>query len=234
MAAPQDFAAFAGAIVHELRTPLSVIAGEVDLALARDRSPAAYRDALARIAERVAELVDVTCDFAFLGDAGEASGAVGRTCTLDEVLTALADRYGARRGHSLMLAPGARTDVLAGDAHLITGALALLVEHGSRQRRSGAHLLLRAMAAHDSDELPTTIDFMLEATPGGFSPAAWQALADERQVHESSHGALRLETAARIIRACGGSLDLIADHGIDRVLIGLRRATAPRVKDQVA
>jgi len=61
---PTALSALTHAIVHELRTPLSAIAAEVDLALARDRSPDAYRAALARIAECAAELIDMTADFA--------------------------------------------------------------------------------------------------------------------------------------------------------------------------
>jgi hypothetical protein len=45
-----------------------VVADEVEFALRRERSPAAYRDALARVAVTIAELVDLTGDLALLGD----------------------------------------------------------------------------------------------------------------------------------------------------------------------
>lgn len=223
---PEDFAAFTGAIVHELGTPLAVIAGEVDLALARDRSPAAYREALSRIAERVAEMIDLTCDCALFGSARDLPVVSGQTANLREVFEALATRYGARRGHSLTLTGGASTPIVAGDVKFITGALALIVEHGARHRRSGSQLHLRALPAEQPGDRPDTIDLVLEATPGGFSPSAWQALAPAPAAPGPSHGELRLETAARIIHACTGSLQLIANGDMDAVLIRLRRGAA--------
>ena len=46
----EQLEAFAAAVAHELRTPLAALSGEVDVALRRERSAAAYRDALVRIA----------------------------------------------------------------------------------------------------------------------------------------------------------------------------------------
>lgn len=229
----QDLAAFTGAIVHELRTPLTVIAGEVDLALARDRSPAAYREALARIAERVAELIDLTHDFALLGDFGDFSVPPARTISLDAVFAALADRYGPRRGNSLTLVGTERRRSVAGDGTLITGALALLVEHAARHRRSGSQVQLRALPSEEATVSSRTIDLVLDATPGGFSPSAWQALAADAGGGQPPHGELRLQTAARIILACGGSLELTSAGGAERVLIRLRRGAPSDAREAI-
>ena len=67
----EQLEAFAAAVAHELRTPLAALSGEVDIALRRERSAAAYRDALARIAASVAELVELTGDLTFLGEQGD-------------------------------------------------------------------------------------------------------------------------------------------------------------------
>ena len=61
----EQLEAFAAAVAHELRTPLAALSGEVDIALRRERSAAAYREALARIAASVAELVELTGDLTF-------------------------------------------------------------------------------------------------------------------------------------------------------------------------
>ena len=51
--AHRELQTFAASVVHELRTPLAAVSGEIELALLRDRTPAAYREALERIADRV-------------------------------------------------------------------------------------------------------------------------------------------------------------------------------------
>jgi signal transduction histidine kinase len=229
----QDLAAFAGAIVHELRTPLTVISGEVELALARHRSPAAYHEALSRIAERVAELIDLTRDFAFLGDSGEFSVLPAQTVPLTAVFEALADRYGPRRGTPLTLTGASLLRSVAGDGTLITGALALLVEHAARHRRSGSQVQLRALPPEEATVIPRTIDLVLDAAPGGFSPSAWQALSVDAGADEHAHGELRLQTAARIIHGCGGSLDLTSAGGAERLLIRLRSGSPPDAVDGI-
>src|SRR5204862_3054121 len=47
---------FSAELSHELRTPLSAIAAEAELALRRDRTPEAYRDALTEIGRRARQL----------------------------------------------------------------------------------------------------------------------------------------------------------------------------------
>ena len=222
----QPLAAFAEAIVHELRTPLSVIAGEVDLALARDRSPAAYRDALSRIAECVAELVDLTGDLALYGGwSTQHADAPAHAARLAAVVEALKERYGARRGAPVTFVMGALHGSVAGRGTLITGALSLLVEHAVRHRRSGSRVLLRAVpAAEGPGTSAGTIDFLLAATPGGFSPSTWEALAGGPGRTDPPQGEMRVQTAAGIIRGCGGSLALTTEDGAECVLIRLRAA----------
>jgi signal transduction histidine kinase len=54
---------------HELRTPLSVIEAEVDLALSRDRSAAAYQDTLRRVASESGRLRSIVEDLLWLARA---------------------------------------------------------------------------------------------------------------------------------------------------------------------
>lgn len=218
-----DITAFAGTIVHELRTPLSVVSGEVDLALARDRSPAAYREALVRIGERVAELVDLTADFALLGDARHLPAAMAGTVTLQSVFSALADRYGPRRGSPVFFDVESPYRRVLGDEALLNGALALLVEHAVRHRRDESRVRLRALPPDEAGERGPQLT--LDALPAGFSTATWQVLAERPRGEPLAHGQVRLETAARIIHACGGSLDVGVEEGSDCVRIGLAPAT---------
>jgi signal transduction histidine kinase len=58
---------------HELRTPLSVIEAEIELALSRNRDPAAYRETLRRVSTESARLRSIVNDLLWLARAdGEA------------------------------------------------------------------------------------------------------------------------------------------------------------------
>jgi signal transduction histidine kinase len=222
----QDFMTFAGEIVHELRTPLSVISGNVELALARDRSPAAYREALARIGERVAELIDLTNDFATLAEVNTCLPSPTDIAALDGVFAALCDRFGVRRGRPVTLMCPQPHQRLACDEGLLVSALSLLVEHALRHCRDGSRVRLFALAPDNPSATDAAI-LWLDAIPTGFTAMAWHALAAGTPAGPSSHGQLRVETAVRMIDACGGSVELAALGGADMcVRIQLRLATA--------
>ncbi len=224
----QNLITFAGEMAHELRTPLTVISGNVDLALARDRSPAAYREALARIGERVAELIDLTNDFATLAEVDGCLPSSTDTATLDGVFAALSERYGVRRGSPVTLECSQPPQHLAGDEAMLVSALSFLVEHTLRHCRDGSRVRLCALAS-ENPSAPAMTTLRLDAVPTGFSSMAWQALAARAVDGPRSQGQLRLETAVRMIDACGGSVEVAAPGGADMcVRIQLRLAKARR------
>ena len=66
---------FAADASHELRSPLTAIAGEVDVTLKRDRTPAEYRETLRTVRERLDDMTVLTEDLMLLG---RAEGRPGR------------------------------------------------------------------------------------------------------------------------------------------------------------
>ena len=127
--------AFAAAVVHELRTPLTALSGEVELALRRERSPAEYRDALGWIADRVADLVDLTGDLALLCHAAPPGGCPSTRTKLVAAFASLTRRYDTTSGIDLVIEGDTSEVVVAGDEQRLTRALALLVEHAVKHRR---------------------------------------------------------------------------------------------------
>jgi signal transduction histidine kinase len=202
------------------------VSGEVDLALARARTPEAYRDTLERIGERVAELVDLTADFALLGDTRRAVVSPDRSVPLHALFAGLADRYGPRRGSPVAFDVAQSDRRVTGDEASLGGALALLLEHAVRHRRDGARVRLRALASEGSPRL------VLDAPPAGFATGTWQALADRAHGDALAHGHLRLDTAARIVRACGGSIAAAFDSGRECVRISLGLPDAGSRKEE--
>ena len=222
-----EFEAFAAEVAHELRTPLSALSGEVELALRRERPPAAYREALTRIAASVAELVDLTAHLRSLGQTLDATDMGANRAPLDAMLARIAERFHARAGDVQVHEAVASAITVAGDEALLNLALTLLVEHGVRHRRDAERVRLSvappgAVAAMD------TVTLVLDAGPAGFVPYTWQFLvaaeADPEQARQSLTGSLRLRTAERIVRDCGGSLHVAAVDGREAVQIRLRRA----------
>jgi signal transduction histidine kinase len=215
-------------MVHELRTPLSALSGEVEIALRRDRSLAAYRQALTRIADRVTELVDLTGDLAVLGNPADAHTLEFRTASLDAALASVARRYDPMSAVHLTIESGPPQVRVIGDENLLTRALKLLVEHALRHRHDGAWVRLRARRPDGIDPELTSVDLILDATPLGFSQRTWHHLGAEESEPAHAPGLLRLRTAARIVRDCGGSLDVQYSEGSASVHIRLRGACGER------
>ena len=146
-----ELEAFAAAVAHELRTPLSALSGEVELALRRERTAAAYRDALARIATSVAELVDLTGDLAFLGQASKARDIGRKRARLEAMFAQLAERFGAAQPDVLSIDPPVDEISVAGDELQLARALTLVVEHALKYRGDGARVRVRAASARHYD-----------------------------------------------------------------------------------
>ena len=200
--------AFAAAVAHEIRTPLAAVAGEVDLALCRDRSAAEYREALRRIGEGIAELVEITGDLSLLNDVIEPPAI---PAYLDTVLARVRDRFA---GHDDVTIEGGRAAAIriAADDVRLGRAIALVVEHAVRHRRSGARLSLRVEPAG------TRVRLLVEAQPPGFWPRAWRSLSEGG---DDPATPLRLRTARRILDASGGTLTPSADADCTSVVIDL-------------
>jgi signal transduction histidine kinase len=82
---------------HELRTPISVIEAEVDLALDRPRDPAAYRDTLQRVGKESRRLRRIVEDLLWLARADDGSVSADATAVTDvaAVAESCVQRFGA-------------------------------------------------------------------------------------------------------------------------------------------
>jgi len=191
---PDDLDAFAASVAHDLRTPLSAIAGEIEIALDRDRSAAEYRQALQRIAGDVADLLELSSDLALFTEGTAAAETSAPVARLDAILSALADRF---KGHQdVRLTGSLEGDVrVVGDESRLARAVVLVLQHALRHRQGRVILSLRC------DNAPGAVRLLLTADAPGFWPRAWQSLTGD-----AARGPLRLRTARRILEEHGGSL----------------------------
>lgn len=194
---------FAAGMAHELRTPLTALSGEIQLALRRQRSVGDYQQALARIAERATELIEMTGDLALFGDlsAGTRETSVVR---VDALFAAVAARFNRSTGTPLVLDAAGLDARVVGDVSLLGRAMTLIVEHAWRHRHPTARMRLKC-APPASGFVPIVI----EATPPGFLPQAWDYFALSGPAdHATAPGQLRLRTASRIVQEANGSIEV--------------------------
>jgi signal transduction histidine kinase len=140
-ASQQQTRRFLAQAAHQLRTPLTIVRGESDLAMERPRDAADYRAALDRIS-RAAGQMSRRVDELFLLARAEAGEQVPRTAAveLDAVALEALDLMRGRAqavGHHLELGEMAGVEVL-GDEGLLREAALELLENACRHGRTGA------------------------------------------------------------------------------------------------
>ncbi len=120
-------------VAHDLRTPLTAVRGTAELALSRDRTPEAYRQALARIIEAT-EAAEGTLETVM--DTAEAEAGALRLdlapVRLGDVIRDVADLYGLladEKGVFFDADPGAPNVTVHADARRLRRALANLVDN---------------------------------------------------------------------------------------------------------
>jgi signal transduction histidine kinase len=207
-----DLDLFAAAVAHEIRTPLTAVAGEIEVALRRDRSAEEYREVLRRIAAPVSELVAISGDLSLLSGPGRQSARAGGAARLDLILARIASRYLENSAVCIDM-DGAGLVGVRGDEPRLHRAITLAIDHAIRHRRGHATVSVRVLAA------PGDVRIVIDARPSGFWPHAWESL---RRTTTGPGDPLRLRTARRIIEESGGAVVLAAGSGADVVHIQLR------------
>jgi len=209
--ASSDLDRFAASVAHEIRTPLTAVAGEIEVALRRDRSADDYREVLRRIAAGVAELVAISSDLALLNEPLDRTRSAAASTRVDALLAAVAQQYAGDA--SVQVAAGdAAASRVAGDEQRLHRAVTLLVEHAVRHRRSNAIVSVRAAARSEG------VVIMIGAGAPGFWPHAWQSLSPDGA---DADAPLRLRTARRLLDESGGSVRLTPSGDGDAVAIEL-------------
>jgi K+-sensing histidine kinase KdpD len=215
---PLPIDAFAAAVVHDFGTPLCALSGEVELALRRERPPADYRAALERIAQRVADLIELTSDLALLGPAAETAPDAAPCVGLQRLLEAVA--LGCR-GRGASIDPAPADAIVRGDGALVARALTLLVEHAIRYGGAAPRLRIEAGASSP------WVDLAVEGVASGLRRQAWLHLSGEHDGRRpAAAGLLRLRAAARVIEDCGGRVEVRGDGTFASVHVRLPRADA--------
>ncbi|MBW8865944.1 MAG: hypothetical protein JF610_01200 [Acidobacteria bacterium] len=185
-AADADLQLFAAAVAHEIRTPLTALSGEIEVALRRDRSAEEYREVLRRITAPLSDLVAISSDLALLSDPVDRSITGSRAARLDAILGRLHDRFRGNRGMQIDALPAAHVQV-AGDEQRLSRAITLVIEHALRYRRPDSPLFVRVRDGGDG------VRMEIDALPSGFWPHTWSSVGSAAM---GPADPLRLRTAS--------------------------------------
>jgi hypothetical protein len=207
----RGFLAVAG---HELRTPLAVLSGEVELALRPGRSRADLAAALREVGVETGRLVKLAEDLLTLAGADEDSPLVRpRRCDLASVVAAAVATWtdpARGKGVQLELAAPARLEVWA-DPDRLRQAVDNVVGNALRFAPAGSAIEL-TLGLADGSVILEVADHG-PGFPPGFLPVAFERFsrpAGRRDEHQGS--GLGLAIVKTLIEAHGGQV--IAENGV--------------------
>lgn len=207
-------------IGHELRTPATVIRGEVEVALrARAMDAAGHREVLARIRETALALGDLVEDVLVLASADAAALSVdlAEVPAAPQVAAVVqGGRVMAReRGVALRHLPAPETAVVLADAGRLRQVVGILVDNAVRYSRAGSEVLVAettdaTTAYWQVEVLDRGIGVAAEEVPRLFARGYRAAAARE---HRADGTGLGLAIARALTDRLGGEVTLSPRDG---------------------
>lgn len=206
---------FAGEASHQLRTPLAVMLGQVDVALRRDRPPEEYRRVLGVVAEQSNRLHRIVEMLLFLARAdAEAASPALSNLALGPWLTAhLAGWSSHPRAANLRLMPCAEDLHALAHPPLLGQAVDILLDNACKFSEPDAMVTLSLRA--DARKIRITVEdagcgIAPEDLPRVFEPFF-------QSPHQGRAGrggvGLGLAIARRIVAAMGGAIEAESEPG---------------------
>jgi two-component system OmpR family sensor kinase len=196
---------------HELRAPLTVLRGELELALSRPRSPAEYEDVLRRCLDEVLRLVRLADDLLTLTRIqGGVVGSKRSPIELDDVVERVIARKGAlaeARGVAVELSGSA--GLVAGDGDLLLRAIDGLVEHAIMASPRGGQVRVRLLADHRNSVEVTDAGAGLK--PDEISGVFQRFYRSNRARVSSDESGLGLPIARAVAQSHGGTLEYVGN-----------------------
>lgn len=220
---------FASNVSHELRSPLTSLKGNLEVALRREQTPEEYRAVLKLGLQEAERLVGILDDFNLL--AASQSRGVAPLRSETDLQALLADLLAAERKTfaegRLSLDLKAHGPVLCHcDAALVRHALRNLVENALRYAPPGATIAVDARTSQG--QVTVTLANPCEPPQGPLGALLEPFVRGENRAYRLPHGrGLGLYLAQSIARAHGGHLALALEPG-PRFVVTLSLPVASR------
>jgi two-component system heavy metal sensor histidine kinase CusS len=207
---------FSADIAHELRTPVSNLCVQAEVALARTRTPEEYRDVLVSCLEESMRLSELIESLLFLARAESPGDHLRRSRQdISALLTDVRDYYDAAATEAGVQLLVSDCGNLAGevDAMLLRRALGNLVTNALAHTQSGGAIRLSATQERDT--------LRIEVTDNGSGIAAADLLkvfdrfyrADPARARKSGGSGLGLSIARQIASLHGGDMQIASELG---------------------
>ncbi len=211
---------------HELRTPISVIEAEVDLALDRPRDPAAYREVLERIARESTRLRRIVEDLLWLARAdGEPAHAdVAEIADVADVAESCVERFTALAAtHRVALSVDRVGDgpfTVQAQPDLIDRLTGVLIDNGCKFAGEGGRVDVSVR------DWGTRVDLRVDDSGPGIPEEQRDAVFDRfhRATDSVAGTGLGLAIADSVVRSTQGNWSLgVADLGGARLEISWKK-----------
>ncbi len=221
---------FAADIAHELRTPVTNLTTQTQVALSRTRSLEAYREILYSNLEEYERIGKMIGDMLFLAQADhDLIRPEAADVDLGDEVQALFDYFEAwaeDRGVTLALrgeAPSVR-----GDQPMLRRALSNLVSNAVRHTRSGQTVAVTL--AHSTDWIEIQVENPGIEIPAEHLPRIFERFyrVDPSRQRKGDGAGLGLAIVKSIVEAHGGTVSAVSAAGRTRFLVRLPRGFVPR------
>ncbi len=194
---------------HDLRTPITAMQGEIEIALRGERKPEDYRRVLSSVLEEVGRLGSISETLLTLArvEAGELAPRVSRLDLVPLVEAAVRRAEPHGDGHRISIAGDGREPPAArADAHLIALVLDQLLDNTIRHTPSGTSATVRVEGAPGN-----MVRVVVEDEGPGLSPDALEHLFERFYRGDTARGrgagaGLGLTVASAIVEAHGGTI----------------------------
>jgi heavy metal sensor kinase len=205
---------FTGDAAHQLRTPLAVLQGQLDVALRRPRANEEYQQTLGTLSDQTAELRQIVESLLYLARTEANSEPPDREpISVDDWLASYTSHW---REHPRMhdIAVNARTaSTILVSPHLLTQLIDNLVSNAVKYSDPGSPITIGANKVGNDIEISVT-DRGVGISPGELATIFDPFYRSESARHAGIAGTgLGLSVAARIATALGGRLSCASRLG---------------------
>jgi signal transduction histidine kinase len=232
---------FASDASHELRAPLSAMAGEIDVALAHRRTADEYRDTLSIVRERLTALTSLCQDLMLLVHAQE--GALGLELREVPVVRQLEDAAARLAGdaarRAITIAVRDLPDVIAyADPRLLARVFDNVIANAVHYNRDGGTVVIGGWAEDGApdDWVTGTIAVTVADTGPGIPADEWERVFDRfyrldpSRARRTGGSGLGLAICRDVLAVLGGSIRIV-DSSSDGTTFEIRmpgRVASPR------
>lgn len=213
---------FSSDLAHELRTPISNLMTQTQVALSRERSAGDYREILASNAEEFERLSKMVADMLFLAKSEHGLVIPHReTVELHDEVAALFDFYDALADEkSVRLALSGQATV-KGDRLMLRRALSNLLSNAVRHATPGSTVEVALATTHDG--VTARVRNLGDTVPAEALSRLFERFyrADPARRHTSEGAGLGLAISRSIVIAHGGRIDATSSDGATTFTISL-------------